>query len=363
MVAPWILWRYLFRDTTLHLLLGLALFGVVLAAAGLLQRLDDLVAVGAGPGMLLRVSAIILPSYLTYAVSTALAFAVLAVLIRMSTDGEIVALGAAGVGVYRLVPPILTLALIISALSAYVAFELEPRSHYQMRALLRSALSSASLVEPGRVRNVSSGQTIYVDAIGDESCPLRGVLISNFRDPRRPYYLSASCGTISRKSEQSAGLSLDLRDGTLHLADADDETYHKADFTRGSLELDLTGILFHSKRPKQHTFFELMQPEVRERLGEEAVRSEVQRRLALPFAPLLLAMLALPLGIRPLRAGRSAGIIGAVLITALYWCTFTAGLAAVEAGLVPAWVGTWAPNGIAVVLALALLRRTAHGEY
>src|SRR5688500_12052277 len=136
MVAPWILWRYLFRETALHLLLGLALFGVVLAAAGLLQRLADLVQVGASPWMLLRVSAIILPSYLPYAVSTALLFAVLAVLIRMSSDGEIVALGAAGIGPYRLLPPILLLALLTSAVSAYVAFELEPRSHYQMRALL-----------------------------------------------------------------------------------------------------------------------------------------------------------------------------------------------------------------------------------
>src|SRR5688500_4457263 len=102
MVAPRRLWRYLFRETILHLLLGLARFGVVLAAAGRLQRLDALVAVGASPWMLLRFSAAILPSYLTYAVSTALLFAVLAVLIRLSTDGEIVAMGAAGIGPYRL---------------------------------------------------------------------------------------------------------------------------------------------------------------------------------------------------------------------------------------------------------------------
>ena len=71
----------------------------------------------------------------------------------------------------------------------------------------------------------------------------------------------------------------------------------------------------------------------------------------------------MPLGIRPLRSGRSAGIIGALLITALYWCTFTAGLAAAEAGWLPAALGIWTPNGIALLLAVVLLRRTARGEY
>jgi lipopolysaccharide export system permease protein len=361
MVAPWILWRYLFRETTLHLLLGLALFGVVLAAAGLLQRLDDLVAVGAGPAMLLRVSAIILPSYLTYAVSTALLFAVLAVLIRLSTDGEIVAMRAAGISPYRLLPPILLLALTTSAAAAYVAFELEPRSHYEMRALLRSALSSASLLEPGRVRNVSDGRTIYVDAIGDESCPYRGIFLSDFTNPARPYYIAASCASAST-SKDTAGLVLDLRDGTMHLATADDESYRKADFTRGSLELDLSTILFQPKRLKQHTLRELFEPDVRARLGESAVGGEIQRRLALPCASLVLALLAVPLGIRPLRTGRSAGIIGALAVTALYWCTFTAGLAASEAGWLPAWIAVWTPNVIALLLAFALLRRTARGE-
>jgi lipopolysaccharide export system permease protein len=362
MVAPWLLWRYLFRETILHLLLGLALFGVVLAAAGLLQRLDDLVAVGASPWMLLRFSAAILPSYLTYAVSTALLFAVLAVLIRLSTDGEIVAMGAAGIGPYRLLPPFLLIAGVTSAFAAYVAFELEPHGHYEMRALLRSALSSASVLEPGRVRNVSDGTTIYVDAIGDESCPYRGIFFSDFRNPKQPYYIAASCASTSA-SKDSTGLVLDLQDGTIHLATASDQSYKKADFTHGVLELDLSKILFQPKRLKQHTLLELFEPEVRARLGAEAVEDEVQRRLSLPFASLLLALLAVPLGIRPLRTGRSAGIIGALAITALYWCSFTAGLAAAEAGWLPGWIAAWTPNVIALLLALVLLRRTARGEY
>src|SRR5262245_41822387 len=362
MVAPWTLWRYLLRETTLNLLLGLALFGVVLAAAGLLQRLDDLLAVGASPWLMLRMTAFILATYLTYAVATALLFAVLAVLIRLSSDGEIVAMGAAGIGPYRLLPPILFLAVVTSAISGYVAFDLEPRGHYEMRALLRSALSSAALLEPGKVRTVGAGQTIFVDALGDESCPYRGVFISDFRDTARPYYISATCAAPAT-STHGARLVLDLREGTIHLAAATEQSYRKAEFTHGALELDLSSILFQQKKPKQLSLPELFQPEMRERFGADALSGEFHRRLSVSCASLLLAVLALPLGIRPLRTGRSAGVISALVVTALYWTSCTTGLAAASAGWLPTTLAAWIPNAIAALLALVLLRRTARGEY
>src|SRR5262249_35662153 len=148
-----------------------------------------------------------------------------------------------------------------------------------------------------------------------------------------------------------------------HLADASDQSYHKADFTHGSIEFNLSSVLFQEKKLKQHTLGELLQPQVRKRLGEAEVANEIQRRLALPFASLLLALLAVPLGIRPLRSGRSAGLIGALVITTLYWCLVTAGLAAAEAHWLPPVAGIWAPNLIALGLAIVLLRRTARGEF
>jgi lipopolysaccharide export LptBFGC system permease protein LptF len=231
-----------------------------------------------------------------------------------------------------------------------------------MRALLRSALSSAALLEPGKVRTVGGGQTIFVDALGDESCPYRGVFISDFRDPARPYYIAATCAATV-PSKDGTGLVLDMREGTLHLAAASDESYRKAEFTRGSLELDISSILFQAKKPKQLSLSELLQPDMRERFGGAALSGEVQRRLSVSFASLLLALLAVPLGVRPMRTGRSAGIISALVITALYWTSFTTGLAAASAGWLPTALAAWIPNAIALLLALVLLRRTARGEY
>ena len=77
---------------------------------------------------------------------------------------------------------------------------------------------------------------------------------------------------------------------------------------------------------------------------------------------MLLAFLSVPLGIRPLRAGRSAGALTAVALMFLYWVVFTAGEVAGERGYVPLWLGVWSANILVLGLALFLMRRSSRGD-
>ena len=72
-----------------------------------------------------------------------------------------------------------------------------------------------------------------------------------------------------------------------------------------------------------------------------ALDVQIQRRLAFPLASLLLALVAVPLGIRPVRAGRSMGALTAIGVMALYWVLFSLGEMAAERGVGPAWLGLW----------------------
>ena len=364
MVAPRILWRYIFTDVGLHTLLGLAIFALVLVAGSVLGRLDEFVAVGVSPWVILQLTTIILPSYLVHAVPTALLFGVLISLGRMSADGEIVAMRSAGVSLYRIMPPIIVLGTLMTALGAYVTFDLEPRSHYRMKSVLKALLNTTSLVEPGRVRPVRNGQSIYVDELGDEACPLRGVFISDFSNPTRPFYVAARCGFVAEEGEDTAspGLALDMVDGSIHFAGEDDGSYRRLHFERGSTQLDLSQTLFQGKRLQHHSMGELLGPKIRERFPETSIQAEIHRRLALPAGSLVLGILAVPLGIRPVRSGRSAGAILAGGIMGLYWCVFTAGETVSESGWIPAWVALWLPNVIVLGLALYLTRRSTRGE-
>jgi lipopolysaccharide export LptBFGC system permease protein LptF len=138
------------------------------------------------------------------------------------------------------------------------------------------------------------------------------------------------------------------------------------------IALDIESYVHSGKKGRDFTFSELIdlkrqfargeEPKIRGGEGERTVDAQIHRRLAFPLASLLLGVLGVPLGIRPLRTGRSAGAIIAIGVMAIYWVLFTTGEIAAERGLLPAWLGLWAPNLLVLGLAVLLIRSTVRGD-
>ena len=368
MVAPTILWRYILRDVLVHTSLGLALFSLVLVVQNVLRSLEELLAAELSAGILLQLAAMVLPSFMSYAIPTSLLFGVLITFGRMSADGEVVAMRASGISVPRLLPPVVALGVVCAAVMGYLLFELEPASRQRMKTFTRELSASVRLIETGRFLSIGD-RTLYVAERGDETCPLRGILIGDFTTDRT-VYISAECATIGPEREWN--LALDLERGSIHFSDADPERYRRVGFQSMHVSLDISAILAGPKRGRDFTLAELFalkrrfargeEPKIRGGNGERTVDTQIHRRLAFPLAPLLLGVLAVPLGIRPLRSGRSAGAITAVAVMALYWVVFTAGELVSERGWLPPWLGIWTANAIAAALAVYLIRATMRGE-
>ncbi len=366
MVAPTLIWRYILREIFVHTCLGLAIFTLVLVATNTLRILEQLLVAGIALADLARVVALILPSYMAYAIPTSLLFGVLITFGRLSADAEIVAIRASGVSVVRLLPPVLLLGAFASLVTGYLLFDLEPRSRIAMKQLVRKMASSVRLVEPRRFRDLGS-HVLYVHEQGDGTCPLRGLLIGDFSDENRRTYISAACGSVE-SSEGAEGITLELSDGSIHFSDASLERYRRIRFSTMETTLDVSAYLDLRKKARDFTFIELLAldglfargetPDIRGG-SREVVLTQIHRRLAFPFASILLAIVSVPLGIRPLRSGKSAGALTAIALMGLYWLLFTAGEIAGEKAYVPAWLGVWTPNLLVASLGALLLRRTA----
>lgn len=371
MVAPRILWRYILRDTLLHSLLGLAAFTLLLVVMNVLRFLEPLLAAGVGAAGLIDLAGIILPSYLPYAIPTALLFGVLLSFGRMSADGEIVAMRASGISVPGLLPPILLLGAIAASVTGYLEFEVAPQSYHRMRSLVRDMARSVEVLQPNEFRALGSDRIVYVESTGDAPCELRGLMIGDFSDPRRPFYVVARCGSIL-ETQSADGLALELLDGSIHFEDDAGERYRRVRFERMETELDISHYLTREKRPRDYTLLQLFDlaarfegdqpPEERGDLNQTVVRIQIHRRIAFSLASVLLSVLAVPLGIQPLRSGRSAGALVAIGLMALYWVLFSVGERTAESGLAAPWVACWAPNAMVVGVGLWLMRRTTRGE-
>ncbi len=371
MVAPTLLWRYILREILLYTLLGLAIITLVFLTQHLLRFLEETLASGIGLGGLGRLIPLILVSYFNYVVPTAVVFGVLLGFGRMSADGEIVAMRASGISVVRLLPPVFALGGLAALLTGYLLFEVEPQSRQRMRWVLQELAGSVALVEPGQFRRLG-GQLLYVHERGDETCPYRGIMIGNLGDGApdgRGSYVSAECGTLAG-DDPGSGLSLDLYNGSIHFSEASPSRYRRIRFAHMHASLDPSASRKKRPRARDFRFVELLDLDRRYASGEDpgmrggrpSVQAQIHRRAAFAVGTLLLTLLAVPLGIQPLRSGRSAGALTAVGLIAAYWLLFTIGELASEKSLLPAWLGLLVPNALAAALAVLLIRRSMRSD-
>jgi lipopolysaccharide export system permease protein len=356
MPAPRILWRYVLSEVALYSLIALGALTLLLVVQNILRFIDELVVAGVSFEAVVQLSAIILPSYVAYAVPSALLFGVLLSFGRMSTDGEIIAMRASGVSVPRLLPPVLALGALATCVTGYILFEVEPESHRNMKLLVRQVEQSVRLIEPGEFRRLGT-QTIYVHELGDDACPLRGVLVSDSRSTGRTLYIAARCGAVRSVGSERAELALVLQDGSVHFSDSGSDHYRRIRFDELETRLDVERYLRPRRRARDYRFAELLVLRSRLRAGEKVrvrgggnpvtdVDIQIHRKLAFPLASVALALLAVPMGIRPLA----------------YWMVFTVAEIAASAELLPVALAMWGPDLLVVALAVFLIRRSMRAD-
>ena len=364
---PWILWRHVLVEVARCAALGLAVATLVLVLGSLLQNLVRMLDLGIGLHPILRITLIALPSFMSYALPAALLFGVVVAFGTLAEDGEIVAMQAGGIGVAQLLPPVLLLGALATALATYIVLELEPLAKNQWRALYREMIAQDEIIRPGQVRP-AGGQTLYVAQRGEGRCPLRGVIVADLADPLRPVYIHATCGVILEGKGDELRPRVELADGSIHFGGAQADSYRKIEFARLSLTFDLSLLNAPQRRLASIGLSELREVDRRLARGEDSglrraptraqVQSEIQRRIAFPLASLALAFLGVPLGIRA-RAGRSGGMFAAVVLLGAYQCLVAVGFALGDGGHVLPLVGIWFANAFAVLCGGWLLGRDA----
>jgi len=88
---------------------------------------------------------------------------------------------------------------------------------------------------------------------------------------------------------------------------------------------------------------------------------EIQRRLAVPFACMLLPWIGVPLAVRQSRSVRSRGLLVGLAVILAYYFLITAGVTLVRQHVLPAPLGLWIPD-LALAVAGWLAFRRAAGE-
>jgi lipopolysaccharide export system permease protein len=201
-----------------------------------------------------------------------------------------------------------------------------------------------------------------VDATTDQ---LHHVLVSDERDSREHNTIFAREGTmISDPAAQT--VTLQLRDGFIHTTDTTGDAEYQTNFQTYDVNLDLQQVFAGAPRrgpdPKELTLGQLRQVIASKRaegtpLGPELVA--FHRDFSIPFACVVFGLVAIPLGVQPVRAARSRGFAVSLAMIFAYYVLLSAGQALAEQELVPAVFALWLPNVVFAAVGVYLFRQAA----
>lgn len=357
--------RYVLRELTFPFLLGLALFTFLLLVDKIFDLVDLILNKGVPPALVGLLLLYILPAFLVLTIPMAFLLAILVAFGRLSADMEIVALKASGVGLWRLLRPVLGYGLVAAVATGYLMFEAVPRSNYAFKALFFEILRRQAAVGiRERVFNDDFGDlVIYVEELAVDQVGLRRILVADERKPDEMRIVTAREGRLI-SDEVNRRVTLRLLGGTVHETPRQSpRQYRQIRFSSYDLTLPLDNPLARAaeapKGDREMTVGELRAEVARARGSggnPNPFLVELHKKYAIPAASLIFAILGVPLGIRAHRAGRWAAFVAVLPVFLFYHVALSLGETLADRGRIPPWLAMWGPNGAMGLLALGFLR-------
>lgn len=345
--------------------------GVVLTFVLIVDRiyeLTDLVVTHGVPfSLVLGLAGFMLPALWVHILPMALLVAVLLVTGRLAADREVTALAATGVSPLRLFRAFVLAASLVALTVGLLTFWLAPRANHAFERRLVKIFQARATTGISERAFTSLGQVvIYVSQVSPSRAGLRGVLVSDERDPERPRIVTAREGRLL-SDERSERVTLRLLGGTIHEADATAPyRYRSGTFALYDLSLSVDAQvagMARVLRPEETLALrELLDARARLReQGQNPARHEVEvhKRFALPLTALAFCLVGFPLGIRARGGGRAVAVGASLGVAAAYYLLLSSLVGVALVGQMPPWAAVWTPTLLFGAAGATLLLSTA----
>jgi len=355
--------RYIFGAMAPYIVLSLLMLSAVLFAQQASRLTEVLLYTELPISLLAELGAALLPGVLVFSIPLAALAGVIIGFSRMGSDSEIVAMRAAGVGSWTMIWPALVVGLLFSGATTYLHLKEAPRAARDLeRIALQGALAKLdSPVEP-RTFSTLPRYVIYVRD-GDKALGTWGrVFIFAQQADGKNKVFTARSGRIDSSGDQSELVLTDVLVTEFPDGDQTDKQYvvERSDQLRISINTGRSEIV--QKLNERDTNADAMDWEdLRERVNSgtepqqrEAVRI-LNRRAALATAPLVFSLMAVALGMRVRRGGRSVGVLLTLLVVIVYYLLSLLGESLARVGTVSPYVGPWLATVFIVGVSFLLL--------
>ena len=365
-----ILDRYIVKELGPPFAIGVGVFTFFLVIDRIYQLTDLVITKSVPFALVMPLLLYMLPSFLALTLPMATLVAVLLVCGRLAGDLEVAALKASGVSPLRLFRPFLAVGVLVTLLIAWLTLAVGPWSSGAFqRQLFRILQSRASTGIKERTFSATFNQfVIYVDEVSPSQVRLRGLLVSDERNPEQSRIIVAREGRLL-SDETARRITLRFLDGSISESDVGDrrrfrQTYFSLYDMSLPIDSPIAAASREEKPEKQLPLRQLISEADRlRREGQIATPYyvELHKRFALPVAAFVFTLVGFPLGIRSHRGGRAVALGLSFGIVVSYYILYTSMEGFALRGRLPAGVAVWIPNALLALVGVAMLRAAAAG--
>jgi lipopolysaccharide export system permease protein len=294
---------------------------------------------------------------------------------RLSSDSELTALVAAGISFERIMLPIGVFGLMVSLVGVWFTNSIVPASSAARNQIINRVQKRARFPSRigfnQRIADEDSGNVLVVHSEGGASIGTEKAGAATLRNLSLEYWEKGALAYViyAERADWVIGTREWALGGDIRLANLSKDQKTKAILRGDSLTTRQVAL----GKPDELAALrdvrteDVSTPGLRERsrvfkangdLGAARdAEVEAARRIALPFASFIFALVGAPLGVRPPRSGKGNGFAIAIMITFLYWTLLQMFTVIGRGGTLPPQLSVMIPNLMGLAAGAVLVRR------
>ncbi|MBS1161742.1 MAG: lptF [Proteobacteria bacterium] len=323
----------------------------ILASIMLIRLLKDAVGGRIAPEAVASLLGFSILSFMPLLLTLMLFVAILLSLTRAYRDSEMVVWLSCGLPLTAWVRPVLKFSLPVVLAIAILSGFLSPWANYSTAdyKLRLSARSDVSQVAPGTFREAKRGRRVFfVEALAEDASRVGNVFVASFQDGKLGVVMS---DTGYQETAANGDRFVVLEHGRRYEVEPGSPAFKVMEFERYRVRTEDSEAKPAERVPNRLPITELVLE------NSNQARGDLLWRIGVPISALILALLAIPLSYVNPRAGRSANMLIAILIYAIYSNMLSVSQAWVAQGKISFWLGVWVVHAVMLLPLLLLFYR------
>ncbi|MDD5436129.1 MAG: LptF/LptG family permease [Candidatus Omnitrophica bacterium] len=360
-----ILRDYILKEFFHSFIMSIIVFTFVLLVGNVIQLADLVINKGVEILSVLQLFFFLIPWLLSFTLPIAALTAVVLTFGRFSGDGELTAIKASGIGLFRISLPLLVLGVLFSFIAFYLNDQISPNASFASRRVVKEIgmKNPAAMLEEGTFIRGFGNYVIFIYEIKGNK--FRNIRIYQPQEGKTTRTIVAESGEIHNQPGTSV-IDLKLFNGTSEEpSPTEPDNFYKLNFKTYNMTIDIAKFLKKdaiNKKTREMTVQEItkeIESVKAQNMDPTPLYVEIYKKVNMSIASFVLILMGIPLGIKAQRSEKSIGFGISLLLFAVYWGTFLGGIAMSLRGAVPPILGVSLPNAAFFVFGLVLFIHTA----